>query len=97
MRRIHPVLSALMLCLAVGCSTSPTGRSQFLIISPESAIQQSRGAYRQAVATLREEGEISQDRLLESRVRRITGRVVTAAVENFSEISRLGLERRDCR
>jgi len=83
MRRIHPVLSALMLCLAVGCSTSPTGRSQFLIISPESAIQQSRGAYRQAVATLREEGEISQDRLLESRVRRITGRVVTAAVENF--------------
>ena len=83
MRRIQFVVSALLLCPIVGCSTSPTGRSQFLIVSPESAIQQSRGAYRQAVEALREENEISQDRLLESRVRRVTGRVVTAAVANF--------------
>lgn len=83
MRRIPLALSTLMLCLVVSCSTSPTGRSQFLIISPESAIQQSRGAYQQAVEALRDDDEISQDRLLESRVRRVTGRVVTAAVENF--------------
>lgn len=83
MRRIQFVVCTLLLCLVVGCSTSPTGRSQFLIVSPESAIQQSRGAYRQAVEALREENEISQDRLLESRVRRVTGRVVTAAVANF--------------
>ena len=83
MRRIQFVVCTLLLCLVVGCSTSPTGRSQFLIVSPESAIQQSRGAYRQAVEALREEDEISQDRLLESRVRRVTGRVVTAAVANF--------------
>ena len=85
MVRIHFVISTLLLCLVVGCSTSPTGRSQFLIVSPESAIQQSRDAYRQAVEALREEDEISQDRLLESRVRRVTGRVVTAAVENFAK------------
>ena len=72
MRRIPLVLSTLMLCLVVSCSTSPTGRSQFLIISPESAIQQSRGAYQQAVEALRDDDEISQDRLLESRVRRVT-------------------------
>ncbi|MGB2361534.1 MAG: M48 family peptidase, partial [Luminiphilus sp.] len=83
MRRIQFVVCTLLLCLVVGCSTSPTGRSQFLIVSPESAIQQSRGAYRQAVEALREEDEISQDPLLESRVRRVTGRVVTAAVESF--------------
>ena len=83
MRRIQFVVCTLLLCLVVGCSTSPTGRSQFLIVSPESAIQQSRGAYRQAVEALREEDEISQDQLLESRVRRVAGRVVTAAVENF--------------
>jgi predicted Zn-dependent protease len=83
MHRIHLLLPAFILCLLVGCSTSPTGRSQFLIVSPESAIQQSRGAYRQAIQTLREDDEISQDRLLKSRVRRITGRVVTAAVKSF--------------
>jgi len=83
MRRIHHVLSALMLCLVVGCSTSPTGRSQFLIVSPEAAIQQSRGAYSQAVEAIREEGQIAQDPLLEARIRRIAGRVVTAAVNDF--------------
>ena len=83
MRRIRSIVSTLLLCLVVGCSTSPTGRSQFLIVSPESAIQQSRGAYQQAVEALRDEDEISQDRLVESRVRRVTGRVITAAVENF--------------
>lgn len=83
MRRVNTLIPALVLCLTVGCSTSPTGRSQFLIISPDSAIQQSRGAYRQEVQTLREDDEISRDRLLEARVRRVTGRVVTAAIERF--------------
>ena len=83
MRRIYSVVFTLLLCLAVGCSTSPTGRSQFLIVSPESAIQQSRSAYRQAVQAFRNKDEISHDKLLESRVRRVTGRVVTAAVERF--------------
>ena len=83
MQQSHLFLSMLLLLTVMGCSTSPTGRSQFLIVSPESAIQQSRGAYVQAVEALRDEHEISQDRLLESRVRRVTGRVVTAAAEHF--------------
>ena len=87
MRQIPLFISAVMFCLVTACTTSPTGRSQFLIVSPESAIQQSRGAYRQAVQALREEDQISKNRLMESRVRRITGRVVTAAVQNFPKSS----------
>ena len=69
-----------LICLLTACSTSPTGRSQFLIVSPESAILQSRGAYRQAVETIREEDKLSENRVLDARIRRIAGRVVTAAV-----------------
>ena len=72
-----------LICLLTACSTSPTGRSQFLIVSPESAIQQSRGAYRQAVETIREEDKLSENRVLEARIRRIAGRVVTAAVGDY--------------
>lgn len=83
MRQILSIVSTLLLCLVVGCSTSPTGRSQFLIVSPKSAIQQSRGAFSQDIEALRDEDEIFEDRLLESRVRRVTGRLLTAAVESF--------------
>jgi hypothetical protein len=31
--------------LVVGCASSPTGRSQFLLISPEAAILESEAAY----------------------------------------------------
>lgn len=72
-----------LICLLTACSTSPTGRSQFLIVSPESAIQQSRGAYRQAVETIREEDKLSENRVLDARIRRIAGRVVTAAVGDY--------------
>ena len=72
-----------LICLLTACSTSPTGRSQFLIVSPDSAIQQSRGAYRQAVDTIREEDKLSENRVLDARIRRIAGRVVTAAVGDY--------------
>ena len=83
MRLLNIAAGSVLICLLAACSTSPTGRSQFLIVSPESSIQQSRFAYRQAVAAIREEDEISQDRLLEARIRRVAGRVVTAAVRDF--------------
>ena len=61
MRLLNIAAGSILICLLGACSTSPTGRSQFLIVSPESAIQQSRGAYRQAVEAIREEDQISQD------------------------------------
>ena len=76
-------LSLCLFSLLAACSTSPTGRNQFLIVSPESAIQQSSSAYNQAVASLKEEDKVSNDALLESRVRRVAGRVVTAAITEF--------------
>lgn len=83
MRLFKITAGSFLTCLLTACSTSPTGRSQFLIVSPESAIQQSRGAYRQGVETIREEEKLSKDRALEARIRRIAGRVVTAAVGDF--------------
>lgn len=83
MRWIHAVASTLLLWPAVGCSTSLMGRSQFLIVSPASAVQQSRGTYQQAVESLHDENGISQERLLESQVRHVIGRVLTAAVRDF--------------
>jgi predicted Zn-dependent protease len=69
------------------CTTSPTGRSQFLIVSPASAIQQSRGAYQQAVDSFRDEQKIVDQPQVDSRVRRVAGRVVTAATQQYPQSS----------
>lgn len=83
MHRLNIAVGLFLICLSAACSTSPTGRSQFLIVSPESAIQQSRSAYRQALETIREEDKLPKNRPLEARIRRVAGRVVTAAVRDF--------------
>lgn len=83
MRLLNIAAGLFFIFILAACSTSPTGRSQFLIVSPESAIQQSRGAYRQAVEVIRKENKLSQDRILDARIRRVAGRVVTAAVQDF--------------
>jgi predicted Zn-dependent protease len=79
-------ISLLLLALSA-CTTSPTGRSQFLIVSPASAIQQSRGAYQQAVDSFRDEQKIVDQPQVDSRVRRVAGRVVTAATQQYPQSS----------
>lgn len=79
---IRVVLLALTL-IAAGCATSPTGRSQLMVISPESAIVQSRAAYLDTVKTLADQNLLVDDPRLVDRVAVITGRVVTAAIETF--------------
>jgi predicted Zn-dependent protease len=80
------IISLLLLALSA-CTTSPTGRSQFLIVSPASAIQQSRGAYQQAVDSFRDEQKIVDQAQVDSRVRRVAGRVVTAATQQYPQSS----------
>lgn len=80
------IISLLLLALSA-CTTSPTGRSQFLIVSPASAIQQSRGAYQQAVDSFRDEQKIVDQPQVDSRVRRVAGRVVTAATQQYPQSS----------
>ena len=69
--------------VASACSTSPTGRSQFMIISPQAAIVQSQKAYADTVKQLGSKDQLSSDHRLADRVQRITGRLVTTALDHY--------------
>jgi len=84
-RLIQRVLTALTLCWLVGCAVSPTGRSQFILISPDAAIIESEAAYLDAVRQLDDEDKLVDDPLTVARVARITGRLVSIAVSEFPE------------
>ena len=79
------VLTALTLCWLVGCAVSPTGRSQFILISPDAAIIESEAAYLDTVRQLDDEDKLVDDPLTVARVARITGRLVSVAVSEFPE------------
>jgi predicted Zn-dependent protease len=65
------------------CSTSPTGRSQLLLVSPEHAISASKEAYVETIKPLDEEGKIDNDPVVLKRVRTITGRLITQAIIEY--------------
>jgi len=71
--------------LMSGCSTSPTGRSQFMIISPQAAVVQSQKAYATTIQGLKKDNKLSDDSRLADRVQGITGRLITTAHEQFPQ------------
>ncbi len=79
----RPLAIAATVLLATACATSPTGRSQFLLISPEAAIVQSETAYLSTVGELDKEKKLVTDPEIMARVARITGRLVTIAERDF--------------
>jgi predicted Zn-dependent protease len=79
----RPLAFITLTLLVVGCASSPTGRSQFLLISPEAAILESEAAYLNTVGALDQEGKLVTDPKTMGRVSRITGRLVTVAEQNF--------------
>lgn len=66
--------------LVAACATSPTGRSQLMLVSEESAISASKIAYVEMLKPLEEEGKLDNDPVLKARVQRITERLVAQAV-----------------
>ena len=72
-----------LLGLLSACATSPTGRSQLLLISPDAAIVESRKAYVATVQQLDSEDKLLDDPLLADRVQVITGRLVAEAVKRY--------------
>ena len=81
-----PKTNRLILLMAVAlltasCATSPTGRTQLMLVSEDSAIQSSAQAYVQQVGALEKEGKISTDKALTRRIDTITGRLVTQAIK----------------
>jgi predicted Zn-dependent protease len=80
MRRATLACSLLSAVILIGCATSPTGRSQFMLISPEAAIVESKQAYLSTVGQLNANNKLLNDPLMADRVATITGRVVTEAI-----------------
>ncbi len=80
---IPSLLLVLTVFLFAGCATSPTGRSQLMITSPESAIAMSKEAYIKTLKPLAEEGKIDSDPILARRVQQITGRLIAQAIEAY--------------
>ena len=87
------LLLLLLVCgLPTACTTSPTGRSQLMLISPESAIVESKKAYLSTVGELNKKDKLANDPALSKHGATGDGR--------YSEVSvhgELGVECRDCR
>jgi len=77
----------LLVLLASGviaaCATSPTGRSQLMLVSPEAAVVESKKAYLSTVGELGKQNKLIDDPQLVDRVATITGRLVTMAIREF--------------
>jgi predicted Zn-dependent protease len=65
------------------CATSPTGRSQFMLVSPEQAISASKEAYVQTLLPLEKKGKIDSNLATTNRVKLITGRIIYQAITQY--------------
>ncbi|TKB26930.1 M48 family metallopeptidase [Desulfopila sp. IMCC35006] len=65
------------------CATSPTGRSQLMLVSPEQAISSSREAYVQTLLPLQKEGKVDSSPTTSKRIKLITGRIIAQAVQRY--------------
>ena len=76
-------VSLLSFAFLAGCATSPTGRTQLLLVSPEAAIAHSAPAYLSMVEQLSEKHGLLADPVLADRIAVITGRLVAAAERQY--------------
>lgn len=75
------IAAACGLALLGGCATNTmTGRSQFMIVSEQSAIAQSASAYQSMMGSLEKDGKISTDAALNKRIQTITDHLVDQAI-----------------
>jgi predicted Zn-dependent protease len=81
MKKLLVLLTAA--CLLSACVTSPTGRKQLMLISPEAAIVESRAAYLSTVSDMGAKDQLSSDKALAQRVATITGRLVSVAIAEY--------------
>ncbi len=79
--KVKILLSLVFLLLLSACATSPTGRSQFMIVSEDQAINSSKTAYVEMLKPYSEKGQLDNDPKLQARVRQITGRIIAQAIK----------------
>ncbi|MBF0218936.1 MAG: M48 family metallopeptidase [Gammaproteobacteria bacterium] len=82
----------LLTAVITACATSPTGRRQLMLVSPETAVSASKEAYVKTIAPLADEGKIDSDSELVKRVREITGRIVYQAIALYPNTADWGWE-----
>ncbi len=78
----------LITALLAGCATSPTGRQQFLLLSPDAAISMAQSAYRDTLRQFDREGKLWDNPRLAERMMRITGRLAAVAVQEYPHTAR---------
>ncbi len=79
--KVKSILPVTLLALLSACATSPTGRSQFMIVSEEQAINSSKTAYVEMLKPYEAEGKLDSNPQLNARVKRITGRIIAQAIK----------------
>ncbi len=73
--------SIVLLALALtACTTSPTGRRQLMLVSPDEAIAASAKAYAEVLKPFQEKGKVNADPALKARVDKIAGRLIAQAI-----------------
>lgn len=70
----------LAIILMTACTTSPTGRKQLMLISPNAAIVESKKAYASTVNQLSNDNKLVTDPRRLKRLQNITGKLVANAV-----------------
>lgn len=80
MKQIKITAIFFMVFLLAACATSPTGRSQLMLMSPEEAISASKEAYIQTLRPLDAKGKIDNNPEVTKRVKLITGRLISQAI-----------------
>ncbi|MCK5662452.1 MAG: hypothetical protein KAI17_03150, partial [Thiotrichaceae bacterium] len=83
MKRFIIIPMILFLLTMSACTTSPTGRSQFMMVSPEQAISASKEAYIKTLKPLDDKGKIDSDPAVTKRVKLITGRLISQAIMQY--------------
>lgn len=83
MKRLIIIPFILFVLTMTACTTSPTGRSQFMMISPEQAISASKEAYVKTLKPLDDKGKIDSDPAVTKRVKLITGRLISQAIIQY--------------
>lgn len=76
----HFIFAACVIAMLTACATSPTGRSQFLVVSEQSAIAASRQAYTEMLDPLAAENRLNTNPALNNRVGPITDRIIAQAI-----------------
>ena len=60
----------LMAALVAGCATSPTGRQQFMLVSPDAAVSMAQVAYMDTLRQFARRGKLMNDPQLAERMAR---------------------------